>query len=376
MHIGIDALLLHGEYSGVEQSIYHLLVELSKEGGPHEYSVYVPQDFGGGHLSRPGFEFRRLGFAGRNKLRRVFFTQTAFAKQARSDGIDLLHGPGYILPRGWRGPAVVTVYDIIALTHPHLCTLSNALYYSVFLPRTIARAEAVIVPAVAVKGDIMVRIDIEPARVYVAPLGVAEEFTPEIPDERKGEVASRYGVSPPYLLCVGNIEPKKNVAATVEAFAFARRKARLPHQLVLAGGKSWGSKDVEVAISGLERDLVRRTGYVDQRDLPALIAGADALLMWSLVEGFGLSAVEAMACGTPVICSDRGALPEVVGDAAMVYPIAPVESFAEAIIELLDNVRYRERLIEKGLRRAREFTWRRHADAVLKVYQEVGEHVG
>lgn len=376
MHIGIDALLLHGNYSGVEQSIHHLLVELSRDGGPHSYSVYVPQDFGGGHLSRPGFEFRRVGFAGRSRLRRVLFTQTSFGRRARSDGVDLLHGPGYILPRGWHGPAVVTVYDIIAVTHPHLCTAANVLYYSIYLPRAISTADAVIVPALAVKADIMAQIGVEPENVYVAPLGVSDEFTPEISHERQREVASRYGVSPPYLLCVGNIEPKKNLAATVEAFAFARRTASLPHQLVLAGGKSWASKDLEVAVSGLEADLVRRTGYVDQRDLPALMAGADALLMWSLVEGFGLPALEAMACGTPVICSDRGALPEVVGDAAMVYPIAPVESFAKAIIELLDNANYRERLIEKGLLRAREFTWRRHADAVLKVYREVGENVG
>jgi glycosyltransferase involved in cell wall biosynthesis len=376
MHIGIDALLLHGDYSGVEQSIYRLLVELSKDGGPHEYSVYVARGFGAGHLSRPGFEFRRLGFPGGSKLRRALFTQTAFARRARSDGVDLLHGPGYILPRGWRGPAVVTVYDVIALTHPHLCTWPNALYYAAFLPRTISRADAVIVPAEAVKADILEHVGVEPAKVHVAPLGVGEEFTPDIPAERKQAVVARYGIAAPYLLCVGNIEPKKNLAATVEAFAFARRKARLPHQLVLAGGKSWGSKDVEVALSGLEAGVVRRTGYVDQRDLPALVAGADALLMWSLVEGFGLPAIEAMAAGTPVICSDRGALPEVVGDAAMIYPIAPVESFAKAIIELLDNVNYRERLIEKGLRRAREFTWRKHADAVLEVYREVGDHVG
>ncbi len=375
MHIGVDALLLHGKYSGVEQSIQHLLEELSRDGGPHRYTVYVPRDFGGGHLSRPGFEFARLGFAGRSKLRRVLFAQAAFARRARRDGVDVLHGPGYILPRGWDGPSVVTVYDVIALTHPHLCTWSNSLYYSVFLPRTISVAQAVIVPAEAVKIDLVEQLDADADRIHVAPLGVGEEFTPEIPEERRAEVASRYGIERPYLLCVSNIEPKKNLAATVEAFASARRKARLPHRLVLAGGKSWGARDVEAAIAGLAPGIVHRTGYVEQRDVPALIAGADALLMWSLVEGFGLSALEAMACGTPVICSDRGALPEVVGDAAMIYPIAPVESFAEAIIELLDNTRYRERLIEKGQRRAAEFTWRNHADAVLSVYQEVGDDV-
>ena len=98
----------------------------------------------------------------------------------------------------------------------------------------------------------------------------------------------------------------------------------------------------------------------------------DALLFWSLIEGFGLPALEAMACGTPVICSDRGALPEVVGDAAVMVPIGPPGVLAEAVLDLLGDASRRAQLVDRGLRRAREFTWRRHADAVLRVYDEVG----
>jgi glycosyltransferase involved in cell wall biosynthesis len=372
MHIGIDGLLLHGSYSGVEQAIYHLLRELSVDGGPHRYTVYVTDDFREDHLSRPGLEFRRTGLWGHQKLRRAVWTQTGLAGRARSDGIDLFHGAGYILPSGWRGPAVVTVFDTIALTHPHLCTASNAAYYRAFLPRTCQRASAVIVPSAAARRAISDSLGVPDERIHVAPLGVGEEFVKGVPQQRLQEAMARYQVSRPYLLCVGNIEPKKNLAVTIEGFAHARRRGALPHTLVLAGGKSWKSRDVERAIGQLPPDWITRTGYVAAEDLPLLYAGADALLFWSLIEGFGLPALEAMACGTPVICSDRGALPEVVDDAAVVVPIGPPETLAEAIAALLGNRKRREALVDRGLRRSGRFTWRRHADAVLQAYAEAG----
>ena len=376
MHIGIDGLLLHGSFSGVEQAIHRLLRELSQAGGPHRYSVYVPRDYAGEELERPGFELCRVEFRGGEKVRRALFTQTGFHRRARADGVDLLHGPGYLLPQGWRGPAVATVYDLLALTHPHLCAAPNALYYRLFLPRTIRRATAVIVPSEAVKREIVERLGVPEGKLHVAPLGVGEEFSGSLPEEAGRRARGRYGIRGPYLLCVGNVEPKKNLAATVEAFALAKELGGLPHQLVLAGGKSWRADEVERAIGVLAPDVVVRTGYVAPEDLPALYAGAEALLFWSLVEGFGLPALEAMACGTPVICSDRGALPEVVGEAAAIVPIGEPGRLAEAILGLLQDQARRKALVEEGRRRASRFTWRSHAEAVLRVYAEVGESSG
>ncbi len=376
MHIGIDGLLLHGAFSGVEQAIYRLLRELSRDGGPHRYGLYVPRDFPHARLERPGFEVRRLGFDGAKRLRRVWWTHAAFHRRAAADGVELLHGPGYVLPRGWRGPSVATVYDIIALTHPELCARSNALYYRAVLPQTIARAHAVIVPSEAVKQAILDHLHAPEAKLRVAPLGVGEEFLAPVPPDAVETVRRRYGLGSPYLVCVGNLEPKKNLAATLRGFALARSDGALPHQLVLAGGKAWRSDDVKQAIREAGGNVVAQTGYVAPEDLPALYAGAEALLFWSLVEGFGLPALEAMACGTPVICSDRGALPEVVGDAAIVVPVGEPRDLAEAIVGLVSDPQRRNELIEKGRHRATRFTWRAHAEAVLHVYREVGEGIG
>jgi alpha-1,3-rhamnosyl/mannosyltransferase len=122
--------------------------------------------------------------------------------------------------------------------------------------------------------------------------------------------------------------------------------------------------------------VAKRIGYAAPEDLPALYAGAEGLVFWSLVEGFGLPALEAMACGTPVICSDRGALPEVVGEAGITVPIGEPAALAEAIAGLAGDAARRTELAGRGRARARGFTWRAHADAVLNVYREVGEGSG
>ncbi|MGQ9731690.1 MAG: glycosyltransferase family 4 protein [Candidatus Zipacnadales bacterium] len=372
MHIGIDALLLHGVFSGVEQAIYRLLCELWQEGGAYEYSIYVSCDFPHGELTRPAFTLRRQSFYGANRWRRILWTHFAFHRQALADGVQLLHGPGYLLPPRWRGPSVATVYDIIALTHPHLCATHNALYYRWRLPQTLTQATAIIVPSQFVKDTIRERLKIPAEKLHVIPLGVGAEFNAPLSEVLIRSVRGQYGIHDPYVLCVGNIEPKKNLVATIRAFALAKRVAGLPHRLVLAGGKAWKSQAVEQAVHTHGPEVVVHLGYVEPSDLPALDAAADTLLFWSLVEGCGLPALEALACGTPVICSDRGALPEVVGDAALVVPIGPPERLAEAICALLTESKQRALMAERGRQRAAEFTWRKYAEAVLRVYAEVG----
>lgn len=376
MHIGIDGLLLHGAFSGVEQAIFRLVRELSRDGGSHRYTLYAPRDFAVEGLDRPGFEVRRLGFEGGARLRRILWTHAALGRRASADGVRLLHGPGYILPRGWRGPAVVTVYDVIALTHPELCARANALYYRACLPATIARADAVIVPSLAVKHAIIERLQAPEAKLHVAPLGVGEEFLAPVSPEQIEAVRHRHALEGPYLLCVGNLEPKKNLAATIAAVRQARQTCALPHSLVLAGAKAWRSESIREAMAQAGANVVREVGHVTPADLPALYAGAEALLFWSLVEGFGLPALEAMACGTPVICSDRGALPEVVGEAGVVVPIGEPALLAEAIAALAGDRARRAQMVEHGRRRASRFTWRAHAEAVLAVYREVGDGRG
>lgn len=376
MHIGIDGLLLHGHFSGVEQAIYRLLCELSADPGPHCYTVYVPADFACDGLEHSRFQFRRTRFPGRNKLRRVVWTHSALARRASADGVQLLHGPGYVLPTGWRRASVATIYDLIALKYPEFCTWTNTAYYRAFLPRTIARASALIVPSMAVKRDIVARFPRVEHKLTVAPLGVGDEFWEAVSEEVLQAIRQTYGIPGPYFLCVGNLEPKKNLAATITGFVLAKKRERLPHQLVLAGGKSWRADDVEQAIAAAGTNTVVRVGYVRPQELPALYAGAEALLLWSLAEGFGLPALEAMACGTPVICSDRGALPEIVADAALIVPIGDPEELAAAITELMRNPGLREGLVLRGKYRARQFTWKAHAETVLRVYAEAGAGVG
>jgi glycosyltransferase involved in cell wall biosynthesis len=181
-------------------------------------------------------------------------------------------------------------------------------------------------------------------------------------------VRRKYRLFAPYILFVGTVEPRKNLVTLVRAFAAVVKD--FPHLLVLAGAKGWMSEPVfaEIERQGL-KDRVVHLGYVPAEDLPALMSGAEVFVYPSLGEGFGLPPLEAMACGTPVLCSDAPALPEVVGGAAITLPPTEVTAWTEAIQNLLSDRDLREALGQKGLERARQFSWRETAKRTLRAFE-------
>jgi glycosyltransferase involved in cell wall biosynthesis len=176
------------------------------------------------------------------------------------------------------------------------------------------------------------------------------------------DVASRYGVSRPYCLHVGTLQPRKNLGVLVEAWRLLRERMGRPPALLLAGKRGWLYESLfeQVKRAGLD-DLVKFTDYVDREDLPALYSGALALTFPSLYEGFGLPPLEAMSCGTPVICSNATSLPEVVGDAGILLDPTGVEAWADAVQRIAGNADEREQLSQRGLAQAGQFTWERCA---------------
>jgi len=181
-------------------------------------------------------------------------------------------------------------------------------------------------------------------------------------------VRRRYGLEGPFLLSVGSLEPGKNRERLLQAFA--RLQARgLKHTLVVAGQRAWRYEGEAPLARRLGlADSVRFLGHVPQADLPALYSAADLFVFPSLYEGFGLPALEAMACGTPVVASNVSALPEVVGDAALQVSPLDVEALADAIERLLRDDRLRADLRERGLERARQFSWEKAARRTAEVY--------
>ena len=369
MRVAINALLLSGQYSGVEKAIYALLRQIG-EGADDEMVALVGRDFDARLLDGCRIGMERLPVANRPRLVRILYEE--YALRLRLRRYDLFHAPGYVAPRGLAIPTVLTIYDLVALLRPELARWANVAHYRWRLPRAAREAARVIVPLECVARDVAERLGVERERVRVVPLGVDASFRPPSQDARAA-ARMRYHLAKPFLLFVGNIEPKKDLPTLLRAFALLKRGG-LPHELAIAGKRGWKCREVQrlPAELGVESD-VRFLGYVEEGDLAGLYGASELFVFPSLVEGFGLPTLEAMACGAPVVTSDAEALLETTGDAAVHAPAGDPDALAEAVRRVLGDAALRERMRAAGFARAAQFSWKRAAEATRAVYREALE---
>ena len=242
------------------------------------------------------------------------------------------------------------------------------------MKRVASRARRIIAVSQNTGQDIMRHFGVPEKRIRTIHEGVSGDFRPVKENALLGDVRQRYGVSTgqKYLLYVGLIKPHKNLGVLINAVRRLRREGKLEEKLMIVGAKSKTYPGGFEDLAGIRTDddilYVPRAEYAD---LPALYSMASAFVLPSLYEGFGLPVLEAFACGTPVIVSDRASLPEVAGDAALRFEADSESSLAAALTRLSGDSVLRTQLIEKGLRRASEFSWNRMARETLSVYEEV-----
>ena len=286
----------------------------------------------------------------------------------------LIHYPASIGHAGNLSRAVVTVHDVSCLVNPAWFRRAHALYYRVMISRSARGAAMVIADSEATASDLEQRLGLARDHIRVIPLGVDESFRPATP-EAVERVRARYELPQHFLLFVGTLEPRKNLPRVVEAFG--QIAAALPHGLVLAGRPGWKCGPLRRAVAASPHaERIQMPGFVVREDLPALMTAADGFVWPSLYEGFGLPPLEAMACGTPVLTSNVASLPEVVGDAALMTDPEKTDDIADKMRALATDRSLRQSLREKGLRRAREFTWQRSAEQTAEVYRLAGRRIG
>lgn len=286
--------------------------------------------------------------------------------------LDLFHSPDFVLPPVFGDvPTLLTVHDLSFVHYPETFTPPLVNYLNRVVPWSVRRATHVLADSRATKDDLQAIWDVPPDKVTVLYSGVGRSFEPVTGDAALAAVRRRYGLGDaPYLLSVSTLQPRKNYRMLIRAFRPVA--AHHPHRLVIAGGKGWLFEDVlaEVQRQGLE-ERVHFAGFVDDADLPALYSGADLFVFPSLYEGFGLTLLEAMACGVPVLTSTASSLPEVAGEAAVHLSPHDEEAWATAMSRLLADEQRRAQLVAAGFARVEQFTWDRAAHRLRHLYGEL-----
>ena len=380
MRIGIDGRPLERERTGVARYLLGLLRMWAKEHRAHEYYLYfeheVPTD---PILDEACFTKRlpaRLPLL-RQNIRQLLWEQTILPLAARRDGVDLLFSPGYTLPALFGGPAAVTIHDVSYEAHGEWSRPFQRWKLRTFSGMAARRARGVLTDSEFSKQELLKYYRLPASKIRVVPLA-ANDFPGPHPAGEAGEyVKDRFGLNENYLIFVGSIFPRRCIRTLLEAFELALKDGG-PASLVLVGADCLRlSFELPQAVEALNLRLGRRAVLhlprVEDSDLQCLYKGATAFIFLSEYEGFGLTALEAMACGTPVISARTSSIPEVVGEAALLVcdPMDAVQ-VSQAILAVSGDAERRDHMIRMGLEQAARFSWRRCAEDTLRVLEQCG----
>jgi glycosyltransferase involved in cell wall biosynthesis len=365
MRFSVDAHAIGQHLTGNETYIRNLLKGFALCGEEAEFIAYISRS-GARDEIPAGFAVHEVSV---NPFARLGFD---LPRRLMRDRPDLLHVQ-YTAPVFTGVPVVVSVHDISFLTHPHYFTRSRAVQLNITVRNTVKRASAVLTPSEFSRRGIIGAYGLPDEAVHAIPYGVSSAFRPVARDLASRRVGEKHGFRAPYVLTVGDLQPRKNHAGLFHAFAdLLREHPLLPHHLVVTGKRTWyGAKVYQAARESAVASRIHFTDFVDDDDLVQLYGGCDLFVFPSFYEGFGLPILEAMACGRAVACSDTSAMPEVADSAALLFdPYVPGQ-MVRAMRDLLIDHELRARMERLGLQRAAQFSWQKTAERTLRVYREV-----
>ena len=318
----------------------------------------------------PSVSIRRARIQSGDATGRIRWEQTSQVRDVRTMHPDIFHASANVIPVAPLGcRKSVMIHDLAFMRFPEQVTKKRYSYLRAMIGQSARRADVILTPSQSTANDVEELLGIAKERIRVTPLGVGPVFRPATAAQIE-MARDRYGISGPYILTVGTIEPRKNLDRLVQAFASIADG--VDHSLVLAGPQGWLTDSIEETIKTANvGDRIIRTGFVDDEGLVGLYSGADLVALPSLYEGFGLPVIEAMACGAPVLTSSGSSLGEVAGDAADLVDPSDVDAIAQGILTALTRDGDRQIVREKSIDRARQFTWQRTAELTLAAWQEV-----
>ncbi|HVT93688.1 MAG TPA: glycosyltransferase family 1 protein [Bryobacteraceae bacterium] len=366
MRFSVDAHAIGQNLTGNETYVSNLLRCFSYLDRESEFIAYVSRPDAGAGLPRSvqrrvvaDNPFLRLGFD--------------LSRQLRNDNPNLLHVQ-YTSPLSTGNvPIVVSVHDISYLSHPQYFTRFRRHQFRYTVRRTIARATKILTASEFSRRAIIDAYGPDEDKVVAMPYAASSRFRPVAREVAAPAVRKRFGIAAPFVLTVGDLQPRKNHLGLLRAFEDAvRDRPQLKHQLVFTGKETWYSPVIHEAVKASPvRNRVHFTGFVSDDDLVQLYGACDLFVFPSFYEGFGLPILEAMACGRAVACSNSSAIPEVADSSALLFSPESRPEMTRAILDLLLDPELRARMERLGLARAAQFSWERTARATLDVYYEV-----
>ncbi len=361
MKIGIDARLTYYRTGGISTYTRQLLHALEKIDAANDYVVFhsrkdsqtISQQFARASLWTPAH----------HRIERL-----ALSVELLPHRLDLLHSPDFIPPYRGAKKHIITVHDLTFLHYPQYLTADSRRYYNDQIAAACQHADHILAVSQATKHDLIEILRVPEGRITVQPHGVSARYRP-LSAAEVAPVRDALNLPENYILHVGTWEPRKNILGLLKGYSLLREKMPDAPPVVLVGRPGWlfGSVQKEIETLGIDENLLWRDAVSDEQ-LPAVYNAATTLVSPSFYEGFGMPALEAMACGTMPIVSNRSSLPEVVGDVGLlVNPDDPAD-IAEALYKGLYQDDWRIAQQAAGIERAQQFTWERSAQIALHAY--------
>ena len=372
MRIAIDAHSVGTGLGGNESYAANLIEALAEIDSVNDYTLYVTRNEAVARFRHRWPNFRVRSTLPHTPLVRIPLTLSA---ELRSHPVDVLHVQ-FTSPPFAPCPVVVSIHDLSFEHLPETFNRRSRAQLRFTVRRSARSAARVLALSENARQDIISTYRIAPDLVTAIPLAAPTHFRPVDDEDELQRVRQTYGINGDYILSVGSIQPRKNLARLLSAYErlrHTRPEGSLP-QLVLVGKRAWLYRETLKTIEELGTSVIA-TGYVPETDLPALYSGAMCFVYPSFFEGFGLPPLEAMKCGTAVITGDRTSLPEVVGDSGVLVNPFDIDAISSAIATMVDDSSLRSSLRIKSLNRARIFDWRETARRTLEVYKQAADNV-
>lgn len=374
MHIGIDCRTIldpkRGELAGVGHYTYFLVENLLKVDQKNKYVLFFDPHIGDAkYFERKNTEIKFFPHPERKKYLPVVHSHLLIARFLQKQKLDVFHSPASTVPLAYSGKAVVTIHDLAIYHNPAWFPKGQKFSTRIAVPQTVRRAKKIIAVSEYTKKDIIKYFGIPAEKIVVVHNGV--EKAP--PDDRKEEVRKKFGIEKDFILSVSTLQPRKNIEGLIKAYDSLRSAPVFEdYQLVIAGSKGWDYAKIFQLVKKLAlTKKVIFTDYISRPDKFALLKEASLLVFPSFYEGFGLTILEAMQQGAPVVTSKITSMPEVAGEAALLVDPYKESSIARGIKRVLTDEELKQKMVKAGLANAQKFSWRTCAQRTLRVYREL-----